>query len=242
MGNRVSSVRGERAVGLFLDKYFYKELVNNNILLKYEREQGVADKEAQVTGTDIVLTYAADNSVVKCDEKARVTRLLMKDEKIDFPLEISFFSEKAGKGKLVDGWFVAEGNVTEQYVFVWIRKVKEEKLRDDRNIYYNRIVADDILEAEVVIISKKRIKEWLEKKGYTDKKIKQKASKMRENNKYEQKLGSVGVMRYSSYIEPEKPINLRVGENVLIDLCEGRYLINKDKVVEIPKCKKADIV
>lgn len=233
MGSRVSSVRGERAVGLFLDKYFYDELVKNKILLKYEREQGVADKEAQVTGIDIVLTYVADNSIAKCDEKARVTRLLMEDEKLDFPLEISFFSEKAGK--LVDGWFVAEGNVTEQYVFVWLKKVKEEKLRDDRNIYYNRIVTDDILEAEAVIISKKRIKEWLEENGYSDETIKKIANEMRENNTYEQELGSVGVMRYSSYIEPEQPINLRVGENVLVSLCEGHYLIKKDEPVEILK-------
>jgi len=232
MNNRANSVRGERAVGVFLDKYFYPKLIENGFILSYEREMGIENdeaQEAQMKGTDIVLTFSNEDSS-RCDEKAQTSRLLKEKEELVFGLELDFYSEKADK--IVDGWFVSKENNTDRYIFVWLKRVRKEKVRDDGLVCYNRLVADDINEAEVIIISKKVIKDWLSDRGYNDEELIQIAKDMRlegENKRIEKPLDEdSGTVRYSGNILPEQPINLRVGKNVLIEKCDGYFRVEKE--------------
>ena len=147
MSTRRADTRGEKALARFLDKYFYAKLVNDNVIDDIER---VYDANQQKTGTDLIIQK--DSMAYKYDEKAQLHYI---GQTVNtFVLEIEYFSKETFS--VVDGWFVSDINVTEKYMFVWIRKAKTDKLY--------RIVSEDFEELESLEVDKAKIVEDLRKR------------------------------------------------------------------------------
>lgn len=208
MSNRVMDSRGERAIGLFLDKYFYPKLVSMGRVKSVER---IYDASLQKKGIDIVVS-----GNIKVDEK---TQLYYINKPLDtFIFEIDYW--KTESGSIIDGWFISKTNETDIYLLLWINKARTSMI--------NRLVSEDFIEVEACILSKKKVKEYIQRQGLTDGRLKEISKQMRKDAKKYWDISDECHLSFSQQLE-EKPVNLVVKKRVLEELCEGMYLITKEK-------------
>lgn len=212
MSRRNIDSRGEKALGVFLDTYFYSEAQKNRI---FEYVNRIYAKELQKKGVDIVIEEKK-----KIDEKAQLYYINRPVE--SFAFEIDYYDEKSDG--IVDGWFVSEKNETDEYLLMWINKA--------RTNHVNRLVAEDFEEVEADLINKQHIKAYIAKLGATDSFLKQKAIEMRDKKMRRYDICDSCHITYSfdkgNY--SEKPINIVIDKKILDELSEQRYLISKEKV------------
>lgn len=154
--NRDMSV--ERELAMFMDKHLYSDG-------RFERHDRTDDVHSQLNGSDIILSVPSlglDNIIV--DEKGMtqyMTRPLP-----TFALELSFmrYDEK------ITGWFVDDDKATEYYMFLW------PKANNDWNA-----TMDDFIEVEYMLVSKKAIRDYLAKEGWTKEALIKKSEEIRSN-------------------------------------------------------------
>lgn len=206
MSRRITDSRGERALGVFLDKYFY-ERAQAKRLLTYER---VFKKEMQVRGVDVIL---GESDMV--DEKAQL--YYINKPLNTFAFEIDYFDENAERVR--DGWFINPSNLTTDYLLLWIPEARTQQL--------NRIVSDDFEVIEADLLKKSRLKAYLAGFGISDKMLKDKAIKMRKTDTGRINLNDNCHLVFSRKGFSEKPINLVVDRVVLDELSESRFEITK---------------
>lgn len=210
MSRRATDSRGERALAVFLDQYFYSKEQTNRILTYAKR---IYEKKLQVRGIDILLENKR-----KIDEKAQLYYI---NNPLDsFAFEIDYYDEE--KEAVVDGWFISQSNETDDYLLLWIENARTRQI--------NRLVAEDFEVVKADLIEKKRIKEYLKGIGVYDYGLKKKAVEMRDNDKARVNLGEYCHLTYSTAGFSEKPINLVIQKNVLDDLSHGRFVITKEEV------------
>lgn len=212
MNRRKIDSRGEKALGIFLDTYFYKKAQELRII-KYANR--IYEKESQKKGIDIIL-----NNTSNVDEKAQLYYI---NNPVDsFVFEIDYYNEK--KQNISDGWFISSVNETDAYLLIWIRKAK--------TTHINRLVAEDFEIIEANLIKKDKIKNYIQKWGITDEVIKKKAIEMRAHEIERFVINDECHITYSfkkgDY--SEKPINLVLRKNRLDALSEYRFLITKESV------------
>ena len=254
MRTRYADIRGEKALGLFLDRYFYETLAKD---LKYDNKEKrrINDKVLQLRGIDVTI----DGKRINIDEKAAL-RYIGEDLQT-FAFEIDFFSNKEDDPRLVDGWFLCKNNLTHYYLLMWIKKSScgSEQL--------GRIMAEDFEEVEAYLIDKQKIKDdsdaviidYAQKKGITDIDDTYKAYKalsewMRDHytgrvekidddcviyssNKTDDlrmtcNIDENHIITYSPCLS-ERSVNLRIKKTRLYKLAVNRYKITKDSVVSI---------
>lgn len=216
MSNRVSDTRGEKALGIFLDKYFYPFLQKKIELTDYKR---IFSAEQQKSGIDVELINASGNSK-NLDEKAQLHYI--NSPKETFAFEISYYSTE--KNDYLDGWFVNDSNKTDFYLLIWIERARTAEL--------NRIVAEDFEQLSVLLVSKRKIKSFIEKLGFSSLRLKAEAAELRENQDNNIKNCSEDIFIYKSVIEyDEKPINLIVPRVVLEELAYMKFLVTKAEVI-----------
>ncbi len=212
MSRRITDSRGERALGVFLDKYFY-ERARGNRLLTYKR---IFKKEMQIRGVDVILN---DNDMV--DEKAQLYYI---NNPLDtFAFEIDYFDEITERVR--DGWFISQNNLTTEYLLLWIPEARTQQL--------NRIVSDDFEVVEADLLKKNRLKAYLEGLGISDKLLKNKAVEMRKHDIGRINLNDSCHLVFSKKGYSEKPINLVVDRAVLDGLSDSRYEITKESLKRI---------
>ncbi len=209
---RITDYRGEKALGLFLDEFFYSALEQAGIIDSFER---VYSKNEQVNGSDIKIHIKKGTLVI--DEKAQLYYI---NHPVDtFALEVDYI--KPETGNCVDGWFMDSQNKTDSYLFIWIPRAKESRIE--------RIVSHDFLEIEAYLVGKDKIKEWLGKIGLSADKIKAIAADMRSKDEDRRKINEDIRFRKSSadkYVEA--PVNIVISKRVLAELTSNRYKISRN--------------
>lgn len=213
MSRRETDSRGEKALGVFLDKYFYERAREQRLMAYFER---IYTSAMQKKGIDVVIDESR-----KIDEKAQLYYI---NRPVDsFAFEIDYFDEK--KNEIVDGWFVSKSNETDEYLLMWIQKA--------RTNHVNRLVAEDFEKVEADLVKKARIKAYVEKLGITDRVLKQKAIEMRDRKTRRFDFNEDCHITYSIKGFSEAPINLVISKSVIDQLSEDRFLITKDKVEKL---------
>ena len=217
MGNRRSDTRGEKALGLFLDHYFYPKLCE---IEGFSGTQRIYDAEEQKSGIDILI-HDWNGKSVFVDEKAQLHYI--NEPRPRFAFEVSYHNEKADS--ITDGWFVSDKNKTDYYILVWIDSAKTDRL--------NRIVEEDFNEITVALIAKAKISRYLEDCGYPIKRIRKIARDMRFNPNSERfKLSDEASIFYTKKGYDEKPINVIIEMPAILRLAYGFYAVNR------AECKK----
>jgi len=209
MSRRESDSRGEKAMGVFLDKYFYSKAQEKRLLSYVER---IYDKKLQLQGIDVLI----DNRNI--DEKAQLYYI---NNPVDsFAFEIDYFSEE--RGHIVDGWFINDSNKTDDYLLLWIEKARTTEI--------NRLVAEDFENVSVDLISKKHIKAYLDGLGISNAVLKKKALEMRKNKLKRVDFSDDIHLSYSMKGYAEEPINLVIKKKVLDEISTKQYKISKTDI------------
>lgn len=210
MSSREIDSRGEKAIGVFLDKYFYAKAQEERIIAYAER---IYDKNLQMKGIDVLV-----NRQRKVDEKAQIHYINRPLE--SFAFEINYYNEE--KGFIVDGWFVSHNNETEDYLLLWIDSARTDQ------IY--RIVSEDFECVTADLISKIHLRTYMEKLGINEQLLKKKAHEMRGKDIERIDLNEEIYLKYSNRVHPEKPINIVVKKSVLDNISTSRFRIRKDGI------------
>lgn len=180
-------IQGESAVHDFLKKHFYTDVKN---LIE------VNEKNTQLKGIDTIFEY--NGFEYKCDEKAALDFTNeQKGRKLNtFCLELSFLSRSDYR---MEGWFVNESLENNSYLFVWVDK-------SDENVIHN---ASEIREAEIALVLKQDIYDYLYTIGWTIPLLKVKDERIRSGT--DKNFGSINEngckFAFSPYLS-EKPINI----------------------------------
>ena len=213
MSNRKSDTRGEKALGLFLDRFFYPHLCEIEGFTSTER---IYDAENQRLGADLIIRNSA-GATITIDEKAQLHYI--NNPKPTFALEVSYINEKTMD--VSDGWFVSNSSKTDCYLLVWVDSA--------RTTLVNRLVEEDFNEITAVLVTKKRIIQYLGRLGYSIERIKQCAHDLRDNDSTNAiELSPTVFLYYSNEGYDEKPINIVIDKKVLYTLAYGVYKVNRE--------------
>lgn len=173
-----------------LDKHLYCQVTN------FER---CYDVQRQVSGIDTLFTY--NDKTYLCDEKAAI-RYVNKNLQT-FSLELSFINRR---NEVQDGWLIDDKKVNNAFLFVWIDK-------SDKDIISS---VDDVKEIEVALVDKSKILSFLERLGWTEEKMLDKAQKMRENeSEYGGNVYKHGCKFVCSRFLVEQPVNVLISREDL---------------------------
>ena len=205
---RKSDELAEKINNEFLEKYFYG--------LKTENYNRNIDRALQMSGIDT--TFSIGDRKYKCDEKV-AAHYINKNLKT-FSFELSFIDRA---GDVSDGWFVGSGKTNDSYLFCWVDCATSDKLSSCK----------DITKAEITLIKKDRIIEYLKKISWTPRKLKFKASAIRNGN--DVNFGTIaknGIkFSYSKYDSNtrtglvEEPINFILSREILREYSDYNDII-----------------
>lgn len=147
MSNKESNFKNdfnaEKVINEFLQKYFYKKFVDNNIIQSFYH---ITDTHLQHEGVDtIIVTLKGEEIYI--DEKAALDyakRDIGEESLPTFAFEISYLNKS---GVLTEGWLTnPKYSKTDDYLLVWLW------VKSSTNIRY--LQCDDILKLEVVVLPK----------------------------------------------------------------------------------------
>lgn len=198
----------EREIASFLDEHLYS---NKNLFKDFKRTD---DYQDQIRGSDVVLSTSDDvlkNVIV--DEK--VAARYANTDLNTFSLELSFLRKYKGK---TCGWFLDKEKKTQYYLFGWINKA--DIVYDFKKNRYDTdsITKDKIKELEWALVSRDKIVEFLEERGWNIEKLAQQDEIIRQRG-YIKTMDFVNDVsfRYSErYVE--KPINILLKKQTYMDL------------------------
>ena len=212
--NRENDMKVEREVAAFLNEQLYPD---NEIFKEIIRTDG---KKEQLDGSDLIITTSDGklNRVV-VDEKCAHT--WANKPLNSFVLELSHINEN---GKEVDGWFIKPDSKTEYYLFMWVPKADIPFLgydyRGEKKWDTNLVDRNNIRELEWALVSKKKLVNFLEARGWTTEKLREKNAEIREREGVSEKgyKNGVGFVYISSLAE--QPVNVKLEKKTYMDLSD----------------------
>lgn len=210
MSRRKIDSRGEKALGVFLDTYFYPKMAELHLLPTAQR---IFDKNLQRKGVDVLI-----GGVTRVDEKAQLYYINRPVE--SFAFEIDYYDESSDR--IVDGWFVEKSNETDAYLLMWIPEARTAQI--------NRLVAEDFEHIDAVLLRKDILKAHIKRWGLYDRTLKKDALMMREKSIERLRINDDCHMTYSVKGYSERPINLVIRRSVLYELSDNIFEIRKDDV------------
>jgi len=209
INNRKNDSIVEREIAKFLDEKLYS---NKALFKEFARTD---DKEEQISGSDVVLS-TSDGVLYRkvVDEKvaARYANMGLNT----FSLELSFIGKN---GNRRSGWFIDNTKKTEYYLLGWIVRADIPKKDDGSDRYdTNTINQRNIKELDWALVSRQRIMDFLESKGWTLDKLALQDKKIRENGKVKTKefIDDVSFRYSDAYVE--KPINILLKKDTFMKL------------------------
>lgn len=208
ISNRKNDSIVEREIAKFLDEKLYS---NKTLFKEFARTD---DKEEQISGSDVVLS-TSDGVLYRkvVDEKvaARYANMGLNT----FSLELSFIDKN---GNRRSGWFIDNTKKTEYYLLGWI--VRADIPKDEGSDAYNTNAINrwNIKELDWALVSRQRIMDFLESKGWTLDKLALQDKKIRENGKVKTKefIDEVSFRYSDAYVE--KPINILLKKDTFMKL------------------------
>ena len=208
INNRKNDSIVEREIAKFLDEKLYS---NKTLFKEFARTD---DKEEQISGSDVVLS-TSDGVLYRkvVDEKvaARYANLGLNT----FSLELSFIGKN---GNRRSGWFIDNTKKTEYYLLGWI--VRADIPKDEGSDTYNTNAINqwNIKELDWALVSRQKIMDFLESKGWTLDKLALQDKKIRENGKVKTKefINDISFRYSDAYVE--KPINILLKKDTFMKL------------------------
>lgn len=215
MSRKFTDMNAEQEVSNFLEGYFYPWLSKDVDGLSTQRN---IEKQLQIKGIDVILKYKGKEYYV--DEKAQL--YYMNKNLPTFAFEVSFINKK---NELSVGWLINDDLLTNYYFLIWLNASTD-------NIF--KVKAKDFTKLDCLMIRKRRVKEYLESKGWSSRRIFEKSIEIR-NNTSRGKINIQGENEFYFYFSDsqyysEQPINIVIRKNVLICLAEQHYCITKSEV------------
>ena len=219
INNRTNDMFVEREIASFIDKHLYEE---NEIFSNFIRTDS---KIEQLSGSDVLLSTLdkkLNNAVV--DEKVAATQA--NKNLRTFALELSFVGKDGVKRC---GWLIDNNKKTEYYLMGWIIKANIPYNKEKKKWETDLIRRDNIEELEWALVSRKKILDFLEERGWTIERITKQDNKIRINGgvKTKEFINDI-TFRYSdSYIE--KPINILLKKEIYMELADYKGIINVEE-------------
>lgn len=208
MDIRKEDERLEEVLNQYLDRNLYT--IQNGL---FPSVRNTSDRDLQVRGVDITF-HLGDTFYVEADEKMAV-RYINKNL-TTFGLELKCLNRK---GKEMEGWFINKKMKNTHYVLGWILAKKD-----------SNISLEDILQVEVAIVSKDKIKAYineyfdLNRTEYTYSLLKSGVSVNELNNKMGLGMDKNSFILFYSPKLREKPLNILLKKEKYIELAD-KYLI-----------------
>lgn len=208
ISNRKNDSIVEREIAKFLDEKLYS---NKALFKEFARTD---DKEEQISGSDVVLS-TSDGVLYRkvVDEKvaARYANMGLNT----FSLELSFIGKN---GNRRSGWFIDHTKKTEYYLLGWIVRADIPKAEGCDRYNTNEINQGNIKELDWALVSRQKIMDFLESKGWTLDKLALQDKKIRENGKVKTKefIDDVSFRYSDAYVE--KPINILLKKDTFMKL------------------------
>ncbi len=223
---RRADIRAERALGLFLDKYFYLPEKYS----EFSKSERIYESDRQKKGTDLLLFW--NGTEYKVDEKAQLRYI--NNPRPSFTLELESVNEE---GKIVPGWFVSKSNETQMYIFLWIEYALETKRHrlvseDFERVKAYMIMKDDLRQRILKELQIREIEELVEKGKQFREEISDAINKSKDIFNRDLK-GGLEIL-ISSYYD-ECPTNLKVPIRILDEVAIRRFIITKENVEQIQK-------
>ena len=214
----------EQMLGDFMDEYFYSRLkTRDGRPLEYKR---VSDKEAQLKGIDVCIEL--DDRKIFIDEKASIYYSNAMIPTFAFELD----SIQKGHPLPVEGWFINDELETEYYMLIWPNikcnlqngKWIRKEIKDIRK--------DDFTIIEALMIKKSDLRERLGSQGYDRIRLIEYARRFRDmcgkaDERFEEDIIDGVKIVFSGQLA-ERPINLVIRKELLMEMAKRAYLISAD--------------
>jgi len=220
---RKEDMKAEQELAAFLDKYFYRRLEEKNPDLYCIRQQ---EEITQKAGIDVAI-HSPESPTMYIDEKVSI---YYRNGMIPtFAFEVNSIQKKLGKR--IPGWLVNNDLKTTHYLLVWANVKCDNKTLKMKEI--KNITEDEFTIVEALLISKKKIIDYLESKGFSTDKILEEAKTILEKNT----SGNTYIGQrnfhfcYSAHIA-EKPINVVIQRRKLLELASRAYYIGRDGLAQ----------
>ena len=234
--NRKKDMAVEREIAAFLDEHLYS---NKEIFTEFARTDGY---DEQIRGSDLILSLH-DKKIDRVIVDEKVAARYANTNLNTFSLELSFIGKN---GKKLCGWFIDSSKSTQYYLFGWILKADIEYDKEKKRYDTDSITKDNIIEFEWCLVSRQKIADFLESKGWTLDILAKQDEIIRERGcvKTLDFVNDVSFRYSEKYIE--EPINILSMEQIYNNLsgCHGIITVNEDKSetkmkVRKEKCLKA---
>ncbi|MBS4539645.1 hypothetical protein GOQ27_14315 [Clostridium sp. D2Q-11] len=215
--NFQADMQGEKILAGFMDKFFYNKLDISNFK-RFNADSSVEDLNIQRDGIDLNFTF--DNKRYIIDEKAS---LHYPEGLPTFAFELKF---KNSSNLWRDGWFIDNSKLTTHYLISWVKR---------KSIDLINLKEDDINTVEVILLEKKKLKDFIEENyKLNNEGIKNQVKSIISKNKFGQ-LHSIGDYKFPRFhYTPsnklqETPINLVIHKKTLIKLSDFRFIVYRDR-------------
>ena len=217
INNRLNDSIVEREIGKFLDGHLYND---KEIFSEFARTN---DRENQFNGSDLILS-SSDGRLYRAVVDEKVAARYANRGLNSFSLELSFIDRGGNKHC---GWFTDMSKRTEYYLFGWLNKVDIPFIKEQGRYDTDKIRAENIRELEYCLVSKKKILDFLEARGWTLEKLGRQDARIRENGfvKTNKFIDDVSFRYSPNYIE--QPINLLLKKETYIKLSSHHGILKE---------------
>ncbi|MBR3691862.1 MAG: hypothetical protein IKL89_04080 [Clostridia bacterium] len=217
MSQREIDMHAEQALAKFLDDHLYRELLKEEKFASFQRVTSIAQ---QKQGIDVIAKTGA--SVAYIDEKAQLHYI--NKTLPTFAFELEFLLD----GRAMEGWFLNDDLKTTHYLLLW---------PNARTTDLSRISSEDFTQVEGMMISKVKMKRYLNTIGITTPFLKEITRILRQRKLTgPQKTAFDGIKFFvsPSTAYSENPVNMVISKRVLITLTDAHYVVSQDGFRRIP--------
>lgn len=138
-----------------------------------------------------------------------------------FCLELSMRAKHHGKWERYDGWWLNDNVINNSLVLIWIDRTKSGDIES----------VDDILEAEIIVVRKDKINEYIESFGWTRERLKEQVNEI--INEFDKWNGTKTIdglkFNVASWLKgAEAPINILIDRETYRRLSDYNNIFKLD--------------
>ena len=220
---RASDSSAERALGAFLDEHFYEVLHRSVSGFEYER---VKDRKRQLEGMDVIVDYGGRRVII--DEKAALH--YVNSNLKTFAFELS--SLQRGHRDPVPGWLYNPTAKTNRYLLMWLT-TWDAHTKQLKEIPLEQIVPENFKEVECILVERSKIQRYLNRCGWNEALLMERAEKIRENPNDERLRwdGNSSIRFKLSGQYKERPVNMLIQRDVLKAMALHVYTVTGDGII-----------
>lgn len=210
MTQKEIDMRAEQALAKFLDDHLYHELHKEGKFTSFQRVTSITE---QKQGIDVIAKTAKTAAYI--DEKAQLHYI--NQTRPTFAFELEFLLD----GRPMEGWFLNDELKTTHYLLLW-PNAKTEDL--------SQITAADFTKVEGMMISKAKMKSYLEALGINNDFLKDVTRRLRKKGVTGPQHTAYDGIKF--YVSPateyrENPVNMVISKKVLLKICDAHYMITQ---------------